>query len=97
MTTKEVKQRFDELSRFGCICCRMVHDVITPANIHHATGIKYRAMGKKASAAHVLPLCHFHHQGAEGIHTIGMRIWEARYGTQEYLMAVTAEIIRARH
>lgn len=94
---KATKARFDELSRFGCICCRMVHGVITQANIHHATGIKYRAMGKKASSEHVLPLCHFHHQGTEGIHTIGMRIWEARYGTQEYLMAVTAEIIRARH
>ncbi|HET8685636.1 MAG TPA: hypothetical protein VFM18_03095, partial [Methanosarcina sp.] len=89
--------RFDALSRSGCIVCRIVHGVITPANIHHATGIKYRATGKKASDDHVLPLCHFHHQGQQGIHTIGMRTWEAMFGTQEYLMELSNTIIAEQY
>ena len=33
----------------------------------------------------MIPLCHYHHQGRMGIHTIGKKIWEDRYGTQREL------------
>ena len=33
-----------------------------------------------------IPLCHHHHQGGEGIHTLGTKIWEEKYGTQEDLL-----------
>jgi len=33
----------------------------------------------------MIPLCHYHHQGRMGIHTIGKKMWEERYGTQREL------------
>ena len=87
------KKDFGRIAELGCIVCRNVHGVITPAMIHHATGIKYRSMGKKASNDHVMPLCHNHHQGAQGIHTIGMRPWESMFGTQESLIKQTQMLL----
>ena len=40
-----------------------------------------------------IPLCLHHHTGAEGIHTIGVLTWEARYGSQlEMLIAVAIRL-----
>ena len=94
MTTTERKARFDALARLGCCVCRIHHHVFTEAAIHHLTGIKYRAIGKKASDEHTVPLCLNHHQGAQGIHTIGMRPWERMFGTQEYLLGYCDELLR---
>ena len=33
-----------------------------------------------------MPLCHTHHQGAEGIHHLGTFTWEEKFGTQEELL-----------
>jgi len=85
--------RFDKLAEIGCIVCRLQDGVKVEANIHHLTGIKFRAMGKKAKDDHTIPLCHAHHQGKFGIHTIGMRPWEAVYGKQEYLLGIVNELI----
>lgn len=97
MTPKERKDRFTRLTRLGCIVCREVHGLHVPANIHHLTGIKYRATGKRAGDENSIPLCHFHHQGAHGIHHIGMRAWESRFGTQERLLAETNRLILGLH
>ena len=48
MTPKERKARFEAIAATGCVVCRLQHNVITVPHIHHALGIKYRAMGKKA-------------------------------------------------
>ena len=42
-------------------------------------------MGRRSSHADVLPLCHHHHQGKEGVHHIGKNTWEDKYGTQREL------------
>jgi len=31
------------------------------------------------------PLCYCHHQGEDGIHTIGRKKWQAKYGTEQEL------------
>lgn len=87
------KQRAKQLVEIGCIVCIIHEKVRTEACIHHLTGIKYRGTGKKASDEHTLPLCHNHHQGKDGIHTIGMRPWEGKYGTQTELLAITNNLI----
>ena len=33
-----------------------------------------------------IPLCHHHHQGGEGIHTLGTKTWEKKYGKQQDLL-----------
>ena len=97
MTPTERAARFDKLSRMGCVVCRIVHHVYTPAMIHHLTGLKYRSTGKKAKDEHTIPLCDNHHQGHQGVHKMGMRPWEAAFGTQEYLLDYTNQIIAETH
>lgn len=40
-------------------------------------------MGKRASNFETIPLCHYHHQGAEGIHGMGRKAWERHFGVTE--------------
>ena len=96
MTPTEKRTRFDAIAALGCIVCRISNHTITPASIHHMTGIKYRSTGKKASDEHVIGLCHHHHQGAQGIHTMGMRPWEIMFGTQESLLEYTNSLLQRK-
>jgi len=78
MTKKERKIRFETLAEYGCCIC------MRPAEIHHLIGYKYSSLGKKAIDQNTIPLCVDHHRGSQGIHHLGMRVWEEVYGTQEY-------------
>jgi len=78
MTKKERKQRFDLISQMGCCICQR------PAEIHHLIGHKYKGMGMKADDIYTIGLCPEHHRGNQGIHHLGMRIWEDIYGSQDY-------------
>lgn len=95
MTGAERKRRFDAICRLGCIVCRLKHEVHTPPAIHHLLGIKYRATGKKANDRHTIGLCGPHHQtGGYGIAVhAGVKEWERRYGTQEFLLELTDRLI----
>jgi len=77
------KRRFNLLARHGCAPCRYLLGVNSPAVIHHLTGIEFRATGKKADDIHTIPLCPRHHDGEDGIHTLGKRVWEERWGEQK--------------
>lgn len=76
-------ERFSLLAELGCIICGQ------PAQIHHLIGVKYRGMGQKADNEYTIPLCASCHTGKNGIHQIGKKTWEARYGTQEELLIKT--------
>ena len=78
MTKKERKIRFESLAEYGCIIC------MRPAEIHHLIGYKYSSLGKKADDINTIPLCVEHHRGTQGIHHLGMRVWEEVYGSQSY-------------
>lgn len=70
--TKSEKEHMARVAEMGCMVCG------SPAMVHHAlTG-----GGGRRNHSKVLPLCHHHHQGAEGIHTIGRKTWQAKYGTE---------------
>ena len=94
MTKLERTTRFDALSGIGCIVC-LNEGFQHSASIHHLTGIAYRGTGKKAADEHTIPLCYLHHQGNQGIHRIGMKPWELKFGTQETLLRQVNELIRA--
>jgi len=83
LTEKERRERFDALSEMGCCICGR------PPQIHHRIGIKYKGMGQKAGDEFTIPLCMEHHTGPEGIHALGKRAWEERFGDQDYLLEVT--------
>jgi len=80
---KADKLKMQKMVEFGCVVCRWYceENDLPPCNIHHIRD--KTGLGLKDSE--MIPLCHTHHQGKLGIHTIGKKTWEARYGTQREL------------
>jgi len=75
--TKEQKAKWEKMRALGCVLCGAT------ASIHHCgTG-----MGGRKDHDKVAPLCHEHHQGKQGIHTLGRKRWQQIYGTEQELMA----------
>ncbi len=68
-----------KVAALGCIVCG------AEATIHHCGTY----MGGGRNHKRVIPLCHYHHQGEEGIDgkRMGKRVWEEKYGTEESLLA----------
>lgn len=72
--TGDEKKYLQKVADLGCIICG------SPANIHHIrTG---QGLGQRSSHYATLPLCHAHHQGKEGIHTLGTKVWQAKFGSE---------------
>ena len=98
MTHKEREDRFRALSRIGCIVCLIYYGARSEPHIHHLTGLKYRATGKKADDTHTIPLCPCHHQHGN-IHHPSVHgqpaEFESRFGTQEELLSATNKMIEA--
>jgi len=92
--TAEEQVFWDLLAGLGCIAC-MKDGVYQPlVSIHHVDG-----RTKPGCHKLVLPLCAGHHQDGTGENKslIAIHPWkrrfEARYGTQEELMAECAELL----
>jgi hypothetical protein len=48
-------------------------------------------MGRKTPDDCAIPLCANHHVGAEGLHKIGVREWERRFGPQMTMLEATRD------
>ena len=83
---KEMKRRYGEAVEYGCILCKILYGVYTEPCIHHLTG---GGMGMKSED--FIPLCHTHHQGSQGLHHLGNRVWEEKYGTQKEMLEMYLE------
>lgn len=83
--TKEDRKYLDRVASLGCIICG------APACIHHIR--EGQGMSQRASDRDVLPLCHNHHQGKEGIHTLGTRTWQKKFGTELELLERVKRLI----
>lgn len=72
----------DRVAALGCI----VRGCGCEATIHHCGTY----MGGGRDHMKVIPLCHGHHQGPEGIDgkKMGKRVWEAKYGEEEYFLSM---------
>lgn len=80
--TAAEKRHMSAVASLGCLICR------APATIHHCgTG-----GGGRRDHMKVLPLCHHHHQGDEGIDAKhngspqSKRAWQTKYGSEEELL-----------
>ena len=73
---KADKLRMTKMAESGCCVCRWYEGVddLPPCNIHHIRD--KTGLGMKDEE--MIPLCHYHHQGRMGIHTIGKKMWEDR-------------------
>lgn len=79
---REIEKHFGRLVELGCVVC------MAPAIVHHCHGGSMRDVGvhkgwgQKVSDWLTIPLCPRHHNGDEGVHTVGVLTWEERYGCQ---------------
>jgi len=92
--TAEEQVFWDHLAGLGCIACMKDGVYQSLVSIHHVDG-----RTKPGCHKLVLPLCAGHHQDGTGENKslIAVHPWkarfEARYGTQEELMAECAELL----
>jgi len=88
MATKLENERNRKIAELGCSLCRHQGNEGTPAELHHIR------RGGVRSLSPVIPLCPFHHRGANtSIHS-GRKWFESHYGiTEEELLEKTKELI----
>lgn len=73
--TKAEREHLQRVADLPCVVCFYEY-----TEVHHLTGA---GMGLRSSHFDTIPLCCNHHRGKEGIHTIGKKTWEKKYGTQK--------------
>ena len=74
--TKNEKNTLDATARIGCILCSEVLGIEgTPAELHHV-----RRYGTKRATSPILPLCREHHRGNTGVHGLGTKGFENKWG-----------------
>jgi hypothetical protein len=87
--TKDERKYYEKIARLGCSLCRHLEYGETPAEIHHL-----RRYGGKRSLAEVIPLCPEHHRGNTGLHGLGRKGFENKYGIDEdFLLKQTKGLI----
>lgn len=93
--TKAEKDHYDKLSNIGCIVCRIIHNIYSPAEIHH---LRHNAgTGKKSAFDKSIPLCALHHRlGGHGVsYHAGRRAFEQSVGyTEVELLELTNQILK---
>ncbi len=93
MTKRAEQIHMGRVAALGCIVCRNVFGLYSPAEIHHIrTG---QGAGQRASNYDTIGLCPPHHRlGGYGvaIHA-GQKEWERRYGTETELLAQTKNLL----
>lgn len=96
--TKAERDWMNKITRLGCIVCRVQGRGYVPALPHHMLN----ESGRRHGHMHTIPLCDpGHHQGApkksgEVSRHPNKARFEAKYGTEEFLLEVTQEAVR-RH
>lgn len=73
--TKAEREYHNSVASLGCVICGR------PASIHHV-----RETGEPRDHMKVIPLCHDHHQGENGIHTLGKKWWSEIFGTEAEML-----------
>lgn len=79
------KDHLSKVAALGCIICR------APACVHHIRD--GMGLGMRASHFETIPLCHHHHQGSEGIHTLGTKKWQSKFGRERELLDKTLNLV----
>ena len=86
--TSAGKAHMARVAGLGCILCGY-----SAASVHHCISGRYGS--RKASDFDTIPLCHLHHQGADGIHTDKAR-WEAMWGPDTDYLPIVARLLNDR-
>ena len=92
--TKAEKQHKAKLAEMACVICERIHGQHPGGNVtlHH---LRTGGWGKGGYET-LIPLCHRHHQGEEGIHTMGTKAWERFFDvSQRDLLELIKERVSA--
>jgi len=83
-----------KVAALGCVLCRRLGLGTTAAEVHHVR--EGQGGAQRASDFLSVPLCPEHHRGNSGLHGLGTRAFERRYGIDELgLLAETIAEITA--
>ena len=79
--TKAERQHKARLSQMACKICERLYGQHPGGNVelHH---LRTGGWGK-GDYRTLIPLCFNHHQGADGIHTLGTKAWEKRFDVSQ--------------
>lgn len=83
-----------KVAELGCCLCNILGYPGTPAQVqvHHIR--EGQGMGERSSHYLTVPLCPEHHQGASGIHGLGVKGFYTRYKLDELdLLAATIRLL----
>jgi len=72
--TKAQRARWQILRDHGCIICGQSYP-----SIHHL----FTGGGGRKNHDKVAALCHYHHQGEQGIHTLSRKVFSERFMSEE--------------
>ena len=91
--TGQIKNHYRKLTELGCILCiEYFGKYGSPSEIHHI-----RRSGRRSTSP-VIPLCPEHHRGNTGVHGLGRKSFEFRYGlTEEYLLERSLKLIEENY
>lgn len=91
-TTAAGRRHMGRVAALGCLLCRRLGQGHVEPQVHHLrTGI---GKAERAPDHLVIPLCEPHHTGPTGIHGLGLRGFERRYGVDELgLLAETIHLL----
>lgn len=89
------RKHLGKLAALGCIACRHLGFIGTPAEIHHLRdGV---GKGQRASHFEAIPLCPIHHRGTAGLKFPSIHMAKndfiATFGTERELLAEVLELI----
>jgi len=89
--TKAEKAHKAALVELGCMLCRQEFGINdSPPQLHH---LRSGGWGK-GDYMTLIPLCPEHHLGKTGIHGMGTKAFERKYGSQQDLLLKTLDYLR---
>jgi hypothetical protein len=84
------RRHLSRVAELGCRVCIKHLGVESPAEVHHQRS----GMGRmRAPYTRTMGLCPTHHRGSEGIHHLGLRVWEARFGSEAEMVDEVNELL----
>ena len=87
--SKYTKKELTQIANLGCALCNILGYGQTISEIHHI-----RRLGSVRCDSPVIPLCLEHHRGASGVHGLGRKAFNSRYGlTEEDLLETTKKLL----
>jgi hypothetical protein len=92
---KADREHLSNVQALGCIACRVIGYVDTPAEIHHMRAGQGKS--QRNDNFHVLPLCPHHHRTGshgEAFHA-GKQTWQDKFGTEDELLEAVNKLLES--